>query len=111
LDVAYSVQQTTDAGYIVAGCKPSDVGDTDAWLIKIRYEELECPEEFKEADVNDDNTVDMGDLFAITKSGYWGCYPGCESGFEEFDLNDDNTVDMGDLFAVTKSGYWGTTCP
>jgi len=28
--------------------------------------------EVKEADVNDDNTVDMGDLFAVTKSGHWG---------------------------------------
>jgi len=61
-------------------------------------------------DLNDDNWVDMGDLFAITKSWYWGCDGDCGDGFEDFDLNDDNAVDMGDLFAVTKSGYWGEEC-
>jgi len=70
-----------------------------------------CSEEFSKVDLNDDHEVDMGDLFAITKSGYWGCYPGCEPGYEDFDLNTDEAVDMGDLFAVTKSGHWGDTCP
>jgi len=69
-----------------------------------------CPPGFERVDLNDDHEVDMGDLFAITKSGYWGCYPDCEPGYEEFDLNDDGAVDMGDLFAVTKSGYWGDEC-
>jgi len=64
----------------------------------------------QEFDLNEDEEVDMGDLFAVTKSGYWGCYPNCEAGYEDFDLNGDEAVDMGDLFAVTKSGYWGTEC-
>jgi len=77
-----------------------------------RIEEIEvvCPPEFERVDLNDDHEVDMGDLFAITKSGYWGCYPDCGPGYEEFDLNEDGAVDMGDLFAVTKSGYWGEEC-
>jgi len=69
-----------------------------------------CPPEFERVDLNDDHEVDMGDLFAITKSEYWGCHPDCGPGYEEFDLNDDGAVDMGDLFAVTKSGFWGEEC-
>jgi len=71
-----------------------------------------CPPGFERVDLNDDDAVDMGDLFAITKSGYWGdtCTHDCEPGFVKADLNEDGTVDMGDLFAVTRSGFWGEEC-
>jgi len=107
-DAAYSIQQTQNGGYILAGYTDSGPlikgGSDDILLVKI------CGGQCSDFDLNGDHEVDMGDLFAITKSGYWGCYPGCEPGYEDFDLNTDGAVDMGDLFAVTKSGYWGEEC-
>jgi len=69
-----------------------------------------CGGQCSDFDLNDDNWVDMGDLFAITKSGYWGCYPDCGEEYEDFDLNTDGAVDMGDLFRITKSCHWGKEC-
>jgi len=84
--------------------------DIDSWFAFAVILDDECPPDFKKFDLNDDKWVDMGDLFTITKSGYWGCSR-CEPGYEDFDLNGDKAVDMGDLFAVTKSGYWSEECP
>lgn len=58
--------------------------------------EIPCP-----SDVNDDDVVDIDDVFAIL--GAWGPCDDCPE-----DVNDDGAVDIDDLFAVL--GEWGP-CP
>lgn len=55
-----------------------------------------CP-----ADVNQDGTVDIDDLFAVL--GAWGTCDGCPE-----DVNDDDLVNIDDVFEVL--GAWGD-CP
>ncbi|UCD75863.1 MAG: DUF3466 family protein [Phycisphaerales bacterium] len=62
---------------------------------------LLTPEESCPADLNDDDVVDIDDLFAVL--GAWGTCDDCPE-----DLNDDGVVDIDDLFAVL--GEWGP-CP
>ncbi|UCD74087.1 MAG: PQQ-like beta-propeller repeat protein [Phycisphaerales bacterium] len=58
--------------------------------------EIPCP-----ADVNDDNIVDIDDLFQVL--GMWGTCDDCPE-----DINDDGLVDIDDIFAVLAE--WGP-CP
>ncbi|UCD76159.1 MAG: hypothetical protein JSV91_04395, partial [Phycisphaerales bacterium] len=52
-----------------------------------------CP-----ADVNDDEVVDIDDLFQVL--GAWGPCDDCPE-----DINEDGTVDIDDIFAVLAN--WG----
>lgn len=76
-----------------------DTGFGDPPIVDMSAYEFQvedCP-----ADVNEDDAVDIDDLFAVL--GEWGPCDDCPE-----DINDDGTVDIDDVFAVLAD--WGP-CP
>jgi hypothetical protein len=70
--------------------RPGGQGGIDLWQVAVTPT---CP-----ADVNDDDTVDVNDLFAIINA--WGPCDDCAE-----DINDDGLVNVDDLFELINN--WG----
>ena len=96
-DLAFSIQQTLDSGYIVAGETGSfgTAGRHDIYLIKLGREA------FQRGDANGDETVDLSDAVATFGALFNGDEVlGCA---DAADANDDGKVDISD--PIAELGY------
>jgi hypothetical protein len=87
--LAWSVVQTVDKGYAIAGYihMPS-LGVTDFWLIKTG----------SGGDVNGDGVIDVWDITIVALS--YGSFIGEPEYNPDADLNEDGTIDISDLSLV-----------
>jgi hypothetical protein len=100
-DDAYSLIQTHDGGYALAGSTTVfDPEHGDAWLIKIKRARIP-------GDINADGTVNVFD--AVILSGAAGSKPGDSNWNPNADINDDQIVDLFD--AVILAGHAGEHYP
>jgi hypothetical protein len=112
-DYGYSVQQTTDLGYIVAGYLEYGIGDGDAWLIRVAPD---ISEPCNLGDVNDDGLITPGDAlcaFQVYLSGGTPP-PDCDNpcALEAADVSCTlNGVTPGDALYIFRAYLDGKTPP
>jgi len=94
-EVAYSVQQTSDEGYIIAGTTYSfgTSWDPDFWLIRLGERRLVT-------DIDGDGTVNIKDLFMVSKA--FGSKLGEPRWNPDADTDGNKIINIIDMYQVAR---------